>query len=56
MLSGAAGRALRRRVVRRAGENAMSVLPLLTGAVASAGLNARQTRRLGEQICKDLRS
>jgi hypothetical protein len=53
-LSGAAGRALRRRVVRRAGENAFSVLPMLTGAVASASLNARQTRKLGHQITKDL--
>jgi hypothetical protein len=54
LMTGAAGRALRRRVVRRAGENAASVLPMLTGAVASASLNARQTRRLGQKISADL--
>jgi hypothetical protein len=54
-LTGAAGRALRRRVIRRAGSSATSVLPLLTGAVASASLNSRQTKRLGEQIAKELR-
>lgn len=54
LVSGAAGRALRRRVVRRTGENALSVLPMLTGAVASASLNARQTKKLGEAITKDL--
>lgn len=55
MLTGAARRELRRRVVRRAGTNTASVLPLLAGAVAGASLNARQTRRLGDQIAADLR-
>jgi hypothetical protein len=40
--------------MKRAGENALSVLPMLAGALASASLNARQTRRLGTQLTKDL--
>jgi hypothetical protein len=54
LVTGATRRALRRRVMRRAGENAASVLPMLAGAVASASLNARQTRKLGTAISKDL--
>jgi hypothetical protein len=55
MVTGAARRELRRRVVRRAGSNAASVLPMLAGAVAGASLNAKQTRRLGHQITAGLR-
>jgi hypothetical protein len=54
MVTGAARRELRRRVVRRAGTNTASVLPLLAGAVAGASLNAKQTRRLGHQIVAGL--
>ncbi|HVU60411.1 MAG TPA: hypothetical protein VG899_03705 [Mycobacteriales bacterium] len=54
LLTGATRRALRRRVMKRAGENAASVLPMLAGALASASLNARQTRRLGAAITQDL--
>ncbi len=54
MLTGAARKELRRRVLRRAGSNSASVLPLLAGAVAGASLNSRQTRRLGEQIAAGL--
>jgi hypothetical protein len=55
MVTGAARRELRRRVVRRAGSNAASVLPMLAGAVAGASLNAKQTRRLGHQITAGLK-
>jgi hypothetical protein len=55
MLTGAARKELRRRVLRRAGSNSASVLPLLAGAVAGASLNSRQTKHLGEQIAAGLR-
>jgi hypothetical protein len=55
MVSGAARRELQRRVVRRAGTNAASVVPMLVGAVAGASLNNRQTKRLGHQIAAGLR-
>jgi hypothetical protein len=54
MISGAARRALRGRLMRRAGENAVTVMPFMTGAVAGASLNARETRKLGERIAADL--
>jgi hypothetical protein len=54
VVTGAARRELRRRVVRRAGGNATTLLPFMAGAVAGASLNARETRRLGERIAKDL--
>jgi hypothetical protein len=53
-LGGAARRELRRRVMRRAGSNATSVMPMLAGAVAAAGLNSRETRRLGAAVSRDL--
>ncbi len=55
LMTGAARRELQRRVVRRAGTNAASVVPMLVGAVAGASLNNRQTKRLGEQIRAGLR-
>ncbi|MGN6475229.1 MAG: hypothetical protein ACTHK4_16475 [Mycobacteriales bacterium] len=54
MLTGAARKELRRRVLRRAGSNSASVLPLLAGAVAGASLNSAQTKRLGKQISAGL--
>jgi hypothetical protein len=54
MLSGAARQALRRRVMRRAGENAVTVMPFMTGAVAGASLNSRETKKLGLRIANDL--
>jgi hypothetical protein len=54
MITAGARRELRRRIIRRAGENAATVMPLLAGAVAGASLNSRETRRLGEAIAKDL--
>jgi hypothetical protein len=51
----AARRELRQRLVRRAGRNATTVLPL-AGAVAGAVLNQRETHKLGRRILADLRS
>jgi hypothetical protein len=50
----AARRQLRRRLVRRAGRNASTVLPFFTGAAAGAALNSRETRRLAERVRADL--
>lgn len=54
VMSGTARRELRRRVVRRAGENSAAVLPLMAGVITGATLNARETKRLGEAIITDL--
>jgi hypothetical protein len=48
-------RLLRRRLAARAGRSAFSLGPLLTGAAAGAYLNSRETRRLGQDIRRDLR-
>ena len=48
-------RQLERRLLARAGRSAVSLGPLLTGAAAGAMLNRRETRRLGEDVRKDLR-
>jgi hypothetical protein len=48
-------RLLRRRLAARAGRSAFSLAPLLTGAAAGAYLNSRETRKLGQDICRDLR-
>lgn len=48
-------RRLRWRLAGRAGRTAFSLAPLLTGAVAGAMLNRRETRRLGEDVRADLR-
>jgi hypothetical protein len=48
-------RRLRRRLAARAGRSAFSLGPLLTGAVAGAVLNRRETHRLGQDIRSDLR-
>ena len=55
VVSGAARRELRQRLMRRAGRNVTTVVPFLAGAVAGAALNQRETRRLGERIASDLR-
>jgi hypothetical protein len=49
-------RRLRRRLAVRAGRAAFSLGPLLTGATAGAMLNHRETRALGQDIRRDLRS
>jgi hypothetical protein len=49
-------RQLTRRLAARVRRSAFSLSPLLTGALAGALLNRRETRRLGRQIRDDLRS
>jgi hypothetical protein len=53
ILTGTARRTLRSRLMRRAGENSVTVVPLM-GVVAGASMNSSQTRKLGEKIAKDL--
>lgn len=48
-------RHLQRRLLARAGRSAMSLGPLLTGAVAGAALNRIETRHLGTDVREDLR-
>jgi len=48
-------RRLQRRLIARAGRSAMSLGPLLSGAVAGAVLNRRETGRLGTEVRNDLR-
>jgi hypothetical protein len=55
VISGAARRELRQRLLHRAGRNATTFAPLLAGAVAGAELNRRETRKLGEAIAHQLR-
>jgi hypothetical protein len=55
VISGAARRELRQRLLRRAGRNVATVVPFLAGAVAGAALNQRETRKLGDRILADLR-
>jgi hypothetical protein len=55
VISGAARRQLRDRLIRRAGRNLTTVVPFLAGAVAGAALNRRETSKLGERIVADLR-
>jgi hypothetical protein len=55
VISGAARRELRQRLIRRAGRNVTTVMPFLAGAVAGAALNQRETHKLGDQIVRDLR-
>jgi hypothetical protein len=54
VISNAARRELRRRLMRRAGENFTTMLPFMAGAVAGASLNSRETKKLGERIARDL--
>jgi hypothetical protein len=54
-LGGAAKRALRGRLIRRAGRNLSTLGPMMTGAVAGSVVNHRETRRLGEEVRADLR-
>ena len=48
-------RQLTRRLAGRASRSAFSLSPLLTGALAGALLNRRETRKFGRQISDDLR-
>jgi len=57
-LTGVVGRAgrreLRDRLLRRAGRNLSTLGPVLTGAVLGAELNRRATRKLADQVRRDL--
>jgi hypothetical protein len=55
-LGAAAKRQIRRRLVGRAGRNVSTLGPFLTGAVAGAAVNRRETQRLAAQILADLRA
>ncbi len=54
IVSVAAKRQLRARLLRRTGRSAATALPFLAGAVAGASLNSRGTRRVGELVAADL--
>jgi hypothetical protein len=54
-LGASAKRALRNRLIRRAGRNLATLGPLMSGAVAGSVVNHRETRRLGEEVRDDLR-
>jgi hypothetical protein len=54
VLSTAARKELRERLVRRFGRNLTTLGPLLTGAAVAGYLNHRATRALGEQMRRDL--
>ena len=54
-LGASAKRALRNRLVRRAGRNLATLGPRMSGAVAGSVVNHRETRRLGEEVRDDLR-
>lgn len=55
VLGAAARQQLRRRVARRLARNASTMAPFLTGALAGAELNRRETRSLAEQLRTGLR-
>src|SRR5690606_27571019 len=54
-LGSATRSALRKRLLRTMGRNTATLGPFLTGAAAGATLNRAATRRLAEEIRKDLR-
>jgi hypothetical protein len=54
VLTGAARRELRRRLMRRGAENSVTVLPFMAGALAGASMNTRETKKLGNYLAKDL--
>jgi hypothetical protein len=55
VLSRAAKRELRARLLRRVGRNVTSLAPFLAGAVAGAEVNRRATRGLGDKVAAELR-
>lgn len=55
VLGAAARQQLRRRVARRLARNATTMAPFLTGALAGAELNRRETRSLADQLRQGLR-
>jgi hypothetical protein len=55
VLGAAARHQLRRRLTARLARNAVTLAPLLTGALAGAELNRRETRLLGDRVVAELR-
>jgi hypothetical protein len=55
VLSTATRKQLRDMLLRRFGRNLTTLGPLLTGAAVASYLNRRATRRLGEEVARDLR-
>lgn len=55
VLSTATRKQLRDMLLRRFGRNLTTLGPLLTGAAVATYLNRRATRRLGEEVARDLR-
>ncbi len=55
VLGAAAGQQLRRRVARRLVRNTATMAPFLTGAIAGAELNRRETRALADELLAHLR-
>ena len=55
VLSTATRKQLRDMLLRRFGRNLTTLGPLLTGAAVATYLNRRATRRLGEEVSRDLR-
>ncbi|MDQ1438717.1 MAG: hypothetical protein QOK43_2346 [Acidimicrobiaceae bacterium] len=49
-------RMARRRLVRRAGRNLSSLVPMFVGALAGAEANRRATRSVGQAVAADLRA
>lgn len=54
-LGSTAKRAIRVRLVKRAGRNLSTLGPMMSGAVAGSIVNHRESRRLGNQVRDDLR-
>ena len=48
-------RKLERRLLAKAGQSALALAPLLTGAAAGALIDHHETRKLGSQVRDDLR-
>jgi hypothetical protein len=55
VLSTAARREMRDRLLRRVGRNLTTLGPFLTGAAVASYLNRRATKSLGDQVIDDLR-
>jgi hypothetical protein len=56
LITGPARRAIRNRLVARAGRNLTTLGPLMTGAAIGSMINHRETTRVGRAVAEDLRS
>jgi len=54
VVSSAAKRQLRTRIIRRTGSSSATLLPFFAGAIAGATLNSKNTKRLGRLVAADL--